>query len=271
MLARAGKLAERLIASAQEKQGEGLDLNQAVIGGLLIRSAKLTRAIFDSTQAEESEAHATLSRSLAETTATLRWLIQKGQPTSFRRFRADSLARWRGFLGEMDEDQEETQSAQALREKVKSYVKAELDSAGLTWEDIPLKPNSWGPSARQQFEDLGQGSVYNVLFATHSSYVHPTWHEIRSFHLAPAPNGFHLDPSYAGMVPVAAFLLSRLVAEACKDAATVLPNDLESDALAEVVEHTVHASRILSMEFGDFIARGCLDDQFARQLAIPEV
>jgi hypothetical protein len=72
------------------------------------------------------------------------------------------------------------------------------------------------------------------------------------------------------MVPVAAFLLSRLVAEACQDAATVLPNDLESDALAEVVDHTVHASQILSMEFGDFIARGCLDDQFARQLAAPE-
>jgi hypothetical protein len=271
MLARSGKLAERLIASTEEKQEEGLDLDQAVIGGLLIRSAKLTRAIFDSTQAEESEAHATLSRSLAETTATLRWLIQKGDPTSFRRFRADSLARWRGFLGEMDgESEKESQSAQALREKVESYVKAELDSAGLTWDDVPLKPNSWGPSARQQFEDLGQGSVYNVLFATHSSYVHPTWHEIRSFHLAPAPNGFHLDPSYAGMVPVAAFVLARLVAEACTAAATVLPNNLDSDALAEVVEHTVHASHILSVEFGDFIARGCLDDQFERQLAIPE-
>jgi hypothetical protein len=271
MLARAGKLAERLIASTEEKQGEGLDLDQAVIGGLLIRSAKLTRAIFDSTQAEESEAHATLSRSLAETTTTLRWLIQKGDRVSFRRFRADSLARWRGFLGEMDDEQEEeSQSAQAIREKVESYVKAELDSAGLTWDDIPLKPNSWGPSARQQFEDLGQGSVYNVLFATHSSYVHPTWHEVRSFHLAPAPNGFHLDPSYAGMVPVAAFLLARLVAEACKAAATMLPNDLDSDALTEVVDHTVDASQILSVEFGDFIARGCLDDQFERQLAIPE-
>jgi hypothetical protein len=134
MLARAGKLAERLIASTQGKQGEGLDLDQAVIGGLLIRCAKLTRAIFDSTQAEESEAHATLSRSLAETTATLRWLIEKGSPTSFRRFRADSLARWRGFLDEMNENHEEDQSAQALRKKVESYVKAELDSADLTWE-----------------------------------------------------------------------------------------------------------------------------------------
>jgi hypothetical protein len=46
---------------------------------------------------------------------------------------------------------------------------------------------------------------------------------------------------------------ARLVAEACQDAATVLPNDLESGALAEVVEHTVRASQILSVEFGDFI------------------
>jgi hypothetical protein len=69
------------------------------------------------------------------------------------------------------------------------------------------------------------------------------------------------------MIPVAAFLLARLVAEACQAAATMLPHALEEEALAEVVDCTVHASQLLSLEFSDFIARGCLDDQFERQLA----
>jgi hypothetical protein len=228
-----------------------------------VRSHKLTRAIFDSTQADESEAHATLSRSLAETTVTLRWLVQKCDPTSYRRFRADSLARWRGFLDETGGDDEDDVQ-RVLRGRVQRYVDAELESADLTWTDIPAKPNSWGPSARQQFEDLGQIDVYNALFATHSSYVHPTWHEIRNFHLAPVGHGFRLDPSYAGMVPVAGYLLSQLVAEACLAGASVIESDVDDSAFADAVSTTIHASQVLSFEFSDFIARGSLDDQFDR-------
>jgi len=63
MLARAGRMSEQVVAAVQRATpAGGLSLDDAVIGGLLVRMSKLTRAVFDATQADESEAHLALSR-----------------------------------------------------------------------------------------------------------------------------------------------------------------------------------------------------------------
>jgi Family of unknown function (DUF5677) len=267
LLGRVGRLTELLIDSVNEDpeaSEAGLGLDQAVVGGLLVRCAKQTRAIFDSTQAEESEAHSPLLRCLAETTATLRWLVQKGEPDAYSRFRAASFARWNGVFAEMAASRsDEDDNARILREKVEEQVAKELEAAGLNWEDIPKHPH-WGPNIRQQFEDLGQGGLYNTLFATHSSYVHPSWHEIRSFHLKRTSEGLHLDPSYSGLTPIAAYVVAQLVAEASAAAASVLPHGLDPDELKESVRNTVRASKMLALSFSEFSARGGLDDEFHR-------
>lgn len=271
LLARAGKLCELLINAVrkrQEQDGHSLNLDEAVIGGLLVRSLKLTRAIFDSTQADESEAHSLLSRCLAETTITLRWLAEHGDADRYRRFRADSFARWRGVLLEMkNERADEDAHGKILREGVEAELARELKLAELTWDDVPQKANSWGPSVRQRFEQLGQGSIYNTLFATHSSYVHPTWHEIRAFHLQGGEQRLELSPSYAGLAPIAAYMLCLLVAEACRSAGSVLSHDLPPQAFEQAVANSVSASRLLSAEFGDFMARGGLDAELSRHWA----
>lgn len=266
MIARAGQLSELLIEAVQRHNADtksALEPDEAVIGGLLVRCLKLTRAIFESAQSEESEAYATLSRCLAETTITLRWLVAKSDPAIYRRFRADSLARWRVFLDETGGDDEDA-VARTMRDKIEDYAEAELSSGDLSWDDVPKKPNSWGPSARQQFEDLDQAWIYDVLFAPHSSYVHPSWHEIRAFHVSPREKGFELDAVCGSMIPVAGYLLSRLVVEACLAVAGVLKSDIDSAALSEAVDSTVSASQVLSLEFSEFYARGAIDEHFER-------
>jgi hypothetical protein len=263
MLVRAGRLCECLIdAVGRQPDGgrNGLDLDQAVVGGLLVRTAKLTRSIFDSTQAEDSEAHSPLSRCLGETAITLRWLVWKSDAQSYHRFRAASFARWRGWLAHAEASAEdEDEESRAVRVAIERQIAAELDAAGVTWDDVPHRPNEWGPNIRQRFEALDQRWVYDTLFVSHSSYVHPSWHEIRAFHLSTDENGLHLDYSYAGMAPIAAFVLARLVVEACRDAAAVLPHVLDADALEDVVDRTIHASQVLAVEFSSFMARGGLE------------
>ena len=75
-IARAGQLAELVVAQTgtlPRAAGPGpkpgrraLTLDEAVIGGLLVRVAKLLRALFDSTQSEQSEAHHILARCAVE-------------------------------------------------------------------------------------------------------------------------------------------------------------------------------------------------------------
>lgn len=260
MLARAGQLTERLItATGRDSDGSvrALDLDQAVIGGLLVRTAKLTHAIFEAAQSE-SEAHSPLARCLGETSITLRWLVLKSSADSYERFRADSFARFHGIRNAPADD------IAPVRDAVLTHLDRELEAAGLSWDDVPPKPNTWGPNVRQRFEALDQAWLYDTLFVSHSNYVHPTWHEIRAFHLRTDEHGVHLDMTLAGMAPPAAFVLARLVVEACREAATVLPHDLPNDAIGEVVENTVHVSQELSVAFHDFCARGGLDEDLTR-------
>lgn len=261
MLARAGRLAERLIESvsrATNARGAGLDLDEAVIGGLLIRTAKLTRGVFDAF-GSESEAHGPLGRCLAETAITLRWLVHKDDTAVYQRFRADSFARWRKLLPAPEED-----PGSPVLGLTRQTVERELQAAGLTWDDVPAKPNSWGPDLRQRFEAVGESGMYTTLFVSHSSYVHPSWHEIRALHLRSDATGTHLDYTYAGMTPIAAIVLARLVADACADAAKVLPHDLDTAAYEEAALLTGDAAHRLSLLFYDFAARGGLHEDITR-------
>lgn len=267
MLRRAGMLCERVIEAVDgctTGRRRGLSQDEAVIGGLLVRTAKLTRAIFDSTQADESEAHSPLSRSLGETCITLRWLVHRSDPGAYRRFRADSFRRWRNWLNQAEAEGDADEGARKLREMTKAHIEDELEVAGLSWDDVPERPNSWGPDVRQRFEALGQGSIYHTLFVSHSNYVHPTWHEIRAFHLRSDETGIHLDYTYAGIPPIAAFLLAQLVAEACGDSAKILPHNLDAAALETVVNQTIQVSHKLSYEFSQLALRGGLDADLHR-------
>jgi Family of unknown function (DUF5677) len=260
MLARSGRMSEQVIAGVERASAkDGLDLDQAVVGGLLVRASKLLRGVFDATQADESEAHLALSRCAAETAITLRWLVTRGDQIAFRRFRADSFAYLRRQLDKMRAEEPADEVQEGLAERVERSIEGELRAAGVTWDDVPQRPNSWGPDLRQRCDALDQSWVYESFFSSHHNYVHPSWHELRAFHLDSSEGRLVLDPTYGGMAPIAGYVLARLVAEACGDAAGFLPCDLDAADVAGRVQATVEASQALSIEFGEFIARGGLD------------
>jgi hypothetical protein len=269
MLARSGRMAEQVVASVQRATpSSGLTLDESVVGGLLVRTVKLTRGIFDATQAEESEAHLVLSRCAAETAVTLRWLVCHRTAGTFRRFRADSFAYWRKTIERMNSAAEiEDGSSGGTRKGVKNHVAGELRAAEVRWEDVPSAPNRWGPNMRQRCEALDQGWVYDALFASHSSYVHPSWHELRAFHLASEAGRMRLDATYGGMAPISAYVVARLFAEACSAAAGFLSCDLAPADVEKRVRNTTEASQILALEFYDFTARGGLDEDLRRHAA----
>jgi hypothetical protein len=271
MLARVGMMSEQIAASVQRASApRGLTLDQCVVGGLLVRVSKLVRGVFDACQADESEAHLPLGRCAAETAITLRWLVECSNDDSFRRFRADSFAYWRGVFAQMSEASDEDHVERQIRLKLEATVDRELDAAGVTWDDVPRRTNSWGPDMRQRCRDLDQEWLYESLFSSHSSYVHPSWHELRTFHLKSDGGRVNLDPTYGGMAPSTGYVLARVVAESCEAATTFLPSDLDAADVAERVKNTVRASQILAYAFSGFMARGGADDDLGRHAQVAE-
>jgi hypothetical protein len=170
MLARGGLMAEQVVVAVQNAAAPaGLSLDEAVVGGLLVRMTKLLRGVFDATQADESEAHLALSRCVAETAVTLRRLARFADATTFRRFRADSFAYLRGRIAKFDAEEEQDDVQRAIADRVRRHAEAELHAAGVDWDDVPIRTNSWGPDMRQRCKQLGQDWVYDAFFASHSS------------------------------------------------------------------------------------------------------
>jgi hypothetical protein len=269
MLARAGMIAEQVVEGVRRaSDADGLDLDQSVLGGLLVRLMKLLSGVFQSVNADESEAHLILVRPALETAVTIAWLVDHRAGDSLRRFRADSFVFWRRWRERAEaSDVDEDQAMRATRLRIEQKIDRELSAAGLTWEEIPKRMNSWGPGMRERCEQLGRGWLYSSFFSGHSSYVHPSWHELSALHLTRVGHLGRLDVTFAGIAPVAAYKLTRISVEACAAAARELPCDLDAEDLARRVADTVTASRMLSAHFADFMARGGLDDELGHEPA----
>jgi hypothetical protein len=91
----------------------------------------------------------------------------------------------------------------AVRLRVEQKIDRELCAAGVAWDEVPKRLNSWGPGMRERCEQLGRGWLYSSFFSSHSSYVHPSWHELSTFHLTGESHVNRLDVTFAGITPIA--------------------------------------------------------------------
>lgn len=269
LIARAGQVGERVIdaTGVDDKEGRrGLTLDEAVIGGLFVRMTKLVRGLFDASQSDEYEVPQVVARCVVETAVNIRWLLKEDDAEEYRRFRADSFVTWRKLLSRLEPTGDEV--LDGTSERVRRNVEGELKAAGLTWEDVPKSSGSWGRgSFRQRLAELGLEDLYDSLFATHSYYVHGSWHELRTFHLKTEDGETQLDPTYGELAPTTSYEVTITSLQAARDyvRAMPVPSSLAAsvDALAEP---TIEACRRLSVAFASYISRGGLDDLLERHL-----
>lgn len=270
LIARAGQIGEHLIdATGADEEGHrrGLTIDEAVTGGLFVRMTKLLRGLFDASQSEESEVHQIVARCVVETAVNIRWLLKQDDPEEYRRFRADSFVTWRNLLSGLDVTGDPVLDGTSAR--VRRNVEDELKAAGLTWEDIPKRSASWGRgSFRQRLADLDLEGLYDPLFATHSYYVHGSWHELRTFHLKTEDGVTLLDRTYGGLAPTTSYEVTATALQATCDYVRSMP--VPSNVAAEVVElaqPTIEACRRLSAAFASYVSRGGLDDLLERHVS----
>jgi hypothetical protein len=268
LIARAGMVGEIVIeATGQLPDGSyrALSLDEALNGGLLVRLTKLLRALFDSTQTD-SEAHQILARCAGETAINLRWLLSVGKTEHYKRYRAEAFVAFLRTAEKVDEDTEDP-VLRGTGERITEILASELRAAGLEREDVPKRTGQWAGTLRQRFETLGESGLYDAFFATHSDYVHGSWHELRTFHLRSVEGGYALDLTYGGLTPSAMYETARLVLQTIDDYVSRMPvGALDLDALGVVTRGTIEAARFASLEFARFIADGGIDHEVNRHL-----
>lgn len=269
LIARAGQIGEYVVDSTglgDDGNRRALSLDEAVIGGLFVRMTKLLRGLFDASQSDESEVHQIVARCVVETAVNLRWLLHRNDPEEYKRFRADSFVTWRKWL----ETTEPTGDSKLDRiaSRMRRHIENELSAASLTWADVPKASGSWGRgSFRQRLADLNLERLYLVLFATHSSYVHGSWHELRTFHLKTEGDGLHLDSTFGELGPPTSYEVTIASLEAASDYVKAMPVPAAAaDAVIALAEPTIEACARLGVAFADYVSRGGLDPLLERHV-----
>ncbi|MGH9646685.1 MAG: DUF5677 domain-containing protein [Bryobacteraceae bacterium] len=136
--------------------------------------------------------HRILARCAGETAINLRWLLRVGTPEHYKRFRAEAFVALLRTANKVDEDVEDP-VLRGTGNLVTEILARELRDAGLEKGDVPKRTGRWGGTLRQRFEALDESGLYDAFFATHSDYVHGSWHELRTFHLQSVEGGYALD------------------------------------------------------------------------------
>ncbi|WP_026912606.1 hypothetical protein [Patulibacter minatonensis] len=104
-----------------------LDPDRAVIGGLLVRAAKLARGLIDAPRGDGSLLQEEAFRSLVRTTTTLWWLVREGSDDDLAAFRDASSRAW---------------GADDLGDRLEALGRAD-DLAVLLGPDPDVAPGSW--------------------------------------------------------------------------------------------------------------------------------
>ena len=268
LIARAGMTGEKVIAATGRLPNgsyRALSLDEALNGGLLVRLTKLLRALFDATQSD-SEAHQILARCVGETAVNLRWLLSVGKPKHYKRYRAEAFVALLRIAEQVDEDAGDP-VLRGAGDRVTDILARELRDAGLDKADVPRRTGQWAGTLRQRFEQLEETGLYDAFFATHSDYVHGSWHELRTFHLQSVEGGYALDLTYGGLTPSAMYETARLVLQAVDNYVDRMPvAGLDLEALRDVIQGTIQVAKFASLEFARFVAEGGVDDEINRHL-----
>jgi hypothetical protein len=192
--------------------------------------------------------------------------LWRNDPEEYKRFRADSFVTWLKWLEQTADETDTDPQADALAARLEVHIEAELTAAGLTRADVPKRTGSWrGGNFRARLADLDLEHLYLIFFSTHSYYVHGSWHELRAFHLHAEADGLHLDETYGGLSPPAAYEIAIVVFDAVADYVRAMPvPTLDADAFISLAERSKAAAAEASAFFASYLARGGLEELLDR-------
>jgi len=193
------------------------NVEQAVLGGHLVRMFKLMRFVMEESIEHRDEMLSVLIRLLAECVINLRYLIRNNTPELTQSYLTYSL-------------RHEKDLADLIRAKVRDRDGVELpiegrmlrsiertfDNSQIPEKSLPQKKlRNWGnKNLFEKAKDVELGEAYLAIFGGPSRNVHGSWHDLLQYHLeCEAPGVFKPNLEFNRPRPQAIFSLTYLISE----------------------------------------------------------
>ena len=196
----------------------GLERNQAICAGLLVRISKLMLSVVKlSSGIEHGETVQVLNRCIIESIVNVRYLMLKDSKEVYDKFVRNGLRPERELYDFIHENIRQRDGKRLVIEE--SMLKSILDkceSSGLTIDEIDVKAGSWGGSFQDRVKALEFGkNAFSMLQGIPSHAIHGNWVDLLLNHLIRRDGGFEPNPDHLRtdgelLTPVALFVVDAM-------------------------------------------------------------
>lgn len=226
------------------------NVEQAVLGGHLVRMFKLMRFAMEESIERREEMLSVLVRLLAECVINLRFLVRNYSPELIRSYVVYSLQHEKE-LSALIRSNIDARAGEALpiEERMLRSIARTFENSLLKEEELPTKKiRNWGEkNLFEKAKDIELGEVYSAIFGGPSRNVHGGWQDLLQYHLeCESPGVFQPKLEFKNPRPQAIYSLTHLIAGTLMGYVEFLdhPNlDLVFDALTDLDERNRAASQ----------------------------
>ena len=204
------------LAPTKSVASQGYGRNRAIVGGHMVRVAKLYEGLLIHVSGRKLELAAIFFRLTFETVVRMRYLM-RAQPPSFRSYILTSYRPEKEIVGDLQQKGSQ-RSLIPIEKRMLRKIRARLRR-----DRIPVKAllgtTRWdldGKSFRALLQDLNLGHAYAYAYGSSSHPIHGDWYEISLHHLRRngryySPDLSFDDPDPRVACPITIFCLDALV------------------------------------------------------------
>jgi Family of unknown function (DUF5677) len=226
------------------------NLDQAVLGGQLVRMFKLMRFAMEESIEHREEMLSVLVRLIAECVINLRFLIRNSSPELVRSYLAYSLQHEKD-LATLIRANIDARAGETLpiEERMLRSIARTFENSLLREDELPAKKiRNWGDkNLFEKAKDIELGDAYLAIFGGPSRNVHGGWQDLLHYHLeCESPGVFRPRLEFKQPRPQAIYSLTHLIAETLMGYVGLLDHpslDPVFDRLADVDERNHAASK----------------------------
>lgn len=217
------------------------NVEQAVLGGHLVRMFKLMRFAMEESIEHREEMLSVLVRLLAECVINLRFLVRNYSPELIRSYLVYSLQHEKE-LATFIKSNIHARAGETLpiEERMLSSIARTFENSLLREEELPTKKiRNWGEkNLFEKAKDIGLGEAYLGIFGGPSRNVHGGWQDLLQYHLeCESPGVFRPRLEFKHPRPQAIYSLTHLITETLMRYVELLDHpshDLVFDALVDL-------------------------------------
>lgn len=190
--------------------------DQAILGGLLVRSYKLASALLDQTCQHRRETTFVLGRLAIECMINIQYLVHIDSKEVYQAYVMDSLRHEKKLIDRIESNiASRSGLILPIEERMLGSIKKAFEKSGVApsevtkqaakaWKDVDLY---------QRASAVGLGDAYLGLFGGPSHNVHGSWQDLIEYHLHHDGEGFTPELEWHRPRPQVLFTLARIGVE----------------------------------------------------------